>query len=265
MRRRCVAGAEGLAIPMNAELVIDRSAQGGDVIDRWFYVFMAALYLAVAVLGFAPRSVQILTGELRNPPLVVHVHAALMTAWLVLFLTQTSLVALGERRMHRRLGILSFVLAPAMLASMFGATLSWHTFMSELDPNLSAFGTNMLLSFYRSMLFFPIFFVWGAVTRRNDPETHKRMMVLATVLLTSGGIDRMSWLPGQTLPGSYDGTHFYQLVLFAPALAYDFIRRGRPHPAYLIGFGLLLAWMIATHFLWGSEWWLTFSPRLLAQ
>ena len=80
--------------------------------ERQIYVLTAALFVTVAVVGFTPRSVRILSGSMANPPLIVHVHAALMVAWLLLLLTQASLMRIGQRRLHQTLGLASFALAP---------------------------------------------------------------------------------------------------------------------------------------------------------
>jgi hypothetical protein len=103
-------------------------------------------------------------------------------------------------------------------------------------------------------VYFTLFFAWALLVRTKDRETHKRMMILATLVLLPAGFARMACLP-TTTPESYDALHAYMLLLLAPALAYDIARLGRPHSAYLIGLALLLPWLIATHFLWNSPWW----------
>jgi hypothetical protein len=231
--------------------------------DRWFYFSMAVLFLLVALIGFIPRTIAVATGALRNPPVIVHVHAVLMGMWLVLFATQTGLVATNRRDVHRRLGVSALVLTPFMWVAMVATAISWHRYMAGINADLGAFGSNMLLSFLRSIVLFPIFFSLAMMARKTDSETHKRMMILATLVLASGGIDRMGWLPGQILPRSYDGTHTYQLLLFLPALIHDLWKRGSLHRAYVLGLALLLPWMIATHFLWGSEWWQSVASRLM--
>jgi hypothetical protein len=237
-----------------------RSSFEGSAADRWIYVFMAALFLATAVIGFAPNSAAILASKLPNPPLVVHVHAALMLAWLGLLLTQTTLVATGRKSLHRSLGVASFVLAPCVVIGMVSAMLWRQRTLADLGQLGPA--TNIMLAQGRSILYFAVFFVWAVLARQRDLETHKRMMILATVVVLPASIGRMTWLP-TTAPESYDALHGYMLLLLAPALAYDFARLGRPHRAYVIGFLLLLPWMIATHFLWNTPWWRAFATRLM--
>jgi hypothetical protein len=229
-------------------------------VDRWIYVAMAALFLLTAVVGFGPNSAAILTHELPSPPLLVHVHAALMTTWLGLLFAQTTLVAMGRRDLHRALGVFSFVLAPCLLVGMF-AVMIWR---QRALADFGQFGpaANILLAQGRSIIYFALFFVWAMLARKRDLETHKRMLLLATVVLLPAGIGRMTWLP-TTAPASYDALHGYMLLLLAPAVAYDVARLGRPHRAYVSGLLLLLPWMIATHFLWNTPWWRDTAAKLM--
>ena len=100
-----------------------------------------ALFVATAVIGFAPRSASILSGTMPMPPLAVHVHAFLMTAWIGLLAVQTGLVAAGKRQLHRTLGLASFVLAPALLAGLIAVTILLGTvfkrFMSYKEKQLA--------------------------------------------------------------------------------------------------------------------------------
>jgi hypothetical protein len=240
------------------------------VTTRSIYVLMAVLFIVVAIAGFAPRSIAILTGAQPVPPLLIHVHAALMAAWLLLFLTQASLMATSRPRLHRTIGVASFVLAPAMFLAMsalvtinyFGiaAAASAPGAALPLDTASRAVAFALLIM-GRAALLFGTFYVWALLKRRSAPETHKRMMVMATLVLMDAALARMTWLPGSVVgnlmeaePG-YDAMHLYQLLLIAPALLYDVVRFGRVHSAYLIGLGLFLPFVLSTHFAWSSTAW----------
>ncbi len=86
--------------------------------DRWFYACMAFLFVATAAVGFAPNSIAILTGTKTIPPLIIHAHALAMASWLILLATQASLVAANKRHIHRRLGMVSVILAPTIVILM---------------------------------------------------------------------------------------------------------------------------------------------------
>jgi hypothetical protein len=115
----------------------------------------------------------------------------------------------------------------------------------------------------RAIVLFPTFLIWALRTRRTDPEMHKRMMLLATLMLLDAAIARMSWLPYNEFPKGYVAVHIYLLLLLVPALLYDLIRRGRIHRAWVWGLALTLPWVVATEFVWGSHWWREFGPKLV--
>jgi hypothetical protein len=228
---------------------------------RSFYAGMAWLFVVVAIVGFAPRSLAIVSGAMKSPPLVVHLHAAVMASWVSLLATQATLSLVGRMDLHRKWGLAALVVAPLVLTMLVAITI-----VRQND----AFGTpagpivnNILLVQIRAIVLFPVFFVWALRTRRTDPQTHKRMMLLATLVLLDAAIARMSWLPYNEFPRHYLAVHLYLLLLLVPALLYDLIRSRRIHRAWIWGLALLLPWIIATEFVWGSPWWRDFGPKLV--
>src|SRR5258708_7457425 len=92
--------------------------------DRLFYGGMAIAMGLTVVAGFAPTYyLRFLSGgpraTLSGGPFgaLVHVHGALFTAWVLLFIVQTALVASSRVAVHRRLGIAGAALATAMVVA----------------------------------------------------------------------------------------------------------------------------------------------------
>lgn len=243
--------------------------------DRWIYVFMAGLFVATALTGFIPRSLIKLAavdaGQRAPFPPVLHVHAMLMGSWLLLLLAQTSLVATGRTALHRRLGVIALVLVPSMVAAMIGITMSaWSSIASipaglmppEALSQTKTVVTNVLLQQIHIVVLFPALVGWAVLVRKKDSETHKRLLILATVLPLAAGIDRLTWLP-TTSPDSPVALYLYQLAWLLPVLIYDVLRRGRVHRAYVIGIAANSPFVLATLELWGSPWWFATAPRLM--
>src|SRR3954447_4095667 len=92
-------------------------------IDRWIYVFTAASFIAIVLAGFIPDSLEkvaaVKTGARPPFPLVLHMHAVLMGSFLALLFTQTLLMATGRRDLHMKLGLLSVIIAPALVVVGF--------------------------------------------------------------------------------------------------------------------------------------------------
>jgi hypothetical protein len=239
---------------MSVETVIDHALSERRGTGRPIYVFTALLFLAAAVIGFGPNSAAILTGEMPRPPPIVHVHAALMLTWLLLFLAQSTLMATGRARLHQTLGVVSFVLAPAMAALMIATTVAAHDNLAQfISP---AFARNFVLGSVIGATQFMLLFVWAIRARRTAPETHKRLMVLITAYILGAAMGRMTFLPHNGLMESYNYMPtVYALGLIVPAVLYDIFRFGRVHFAYVGGIATIAASMTLTTLLWDSAWW----------
>ena len=244
---------------------------------------MAALLIATAIASFAPTSLalvsRVFSGEQAAPPAVVHFHAVSMTLWLLLLLTQSVLVSKQRVDIHRKLGIASLVLAPCILISMVGMDLyGVDTFnprttvvTSGVIPpeelaQLKQYASSILVIHGASYLLFPAFYIWAIRVRRTDNETHKRLIILATLVVMIPGLGRLLSIT-RVIPdfglSIIDARHFYLLALIVPAVVYDIAKRHALDRAYVVGLSLLGAWMVAAHFLWTSPWWRENSPILL--
>lgn len=222
---------------------------------------MAWLLVVVAVAGFAPRSVAIVRGMMPMPPLVVHLHAAVMASWVSLLAVQATLALMGRIDLHRKWGMASLLVGPLVLTMLIAITISRQN---------AAYGTpagpivnNILFVQIRAIVLFPLFFIWALRARVSDPQTHKRMILLATLMLLDAAIARMSWLPFNQFPRDYLAIHLYLLLLVVPALVYDLVRLRRIHRAWIWGLALMLPWIVATDFAWGSPWWGRIGPKLV--
>jgi hypothetical protein len=171
-----------------------------------------------------------LTGGRFTP--LIHVHGALFTAWVALFVVQTTLVASRRVAVHRRLGVAGAVLAASMVV------VGTLTAISAARRGSAPAGVDAL-----SFLAIPLFdmllfagFVTAALVRRRDREAHKRLMLLAYVSIIVAAIAR---LPGVLPLGPL--VFFGLSLLFVGAGAvYDFRSRRQVHRVYVWG-GALIA------------------------
>jgi len=83
----------------------------GRKFDHLFFSTMALFMLVTVFVGFARTYYLAGVFHASLPSLIVHIHGAIFTAWIVLLVTQTSLVARRRVDIHRRLGIAGFLLA----------------------------------------------------------------------------------------------------------------------------------------------------------
>jgi hypothetical protein len=230
----------GLAAPLRPASAILQARQR----DRQFFTGMAVAALLTGLVGFAPT--YYLRSIFGEPPLPMlrHVHGVVYTAWLVLFLAQTSLVAARRTNIHRRLGLAAVALVPVMLV------VGWLTAIDAARRGVTPAGGPPPLSFLAvplgTLLVFALLVVPGLWHRRRA-ETHKRLMLLATISLLTPAIARFRYygLGGPIVP--IVGTCAFVLV----CMAYDRLSHGRVHPVFLWG-GVLLMLSLPGRFAAGS-------------
>lgn len=207
--------------------------------DRVFYSGMAVLMALTVVFGFArtyymrgyfgaPPSV---TGGTSLSPLV-HVHGALFTAWMVLFIVQTALVAARRVAVHRRLGIAGVALAAAMLVVGTKTSIAAAA-RGSAPPGIEPL-VFLVVPLFDMVLFAG--FVATAVWRRRNKEAHKRLMLLAYVSIIVAGVAR---IPGII---SFGPLAFFALsfLFIVFGIIYDWRSRGRIHRVYIWGGALLV-------------------------
>ena len=201
--------------------------------EHWFFSGISFLILATIYYGFA-RS-YCLAGMFRAhlPNVLIHVHAAFFTGWICLLVAQASLVAIGQVRWHRRLGVAGFCLACAMV--IVGCLAATESTLRGGPPGFDP------LAFYYSLLStvlvaFPLL-VYFAFRFRSNPPAHKRLILIATVLLIDAAIIRwpIRWIAESSLMTSVVVYAFLLLII-----VYDLWSTRRVHPATLWGGAFLI-------------------------
>ena len=196
--------------------------------DRVFYSGMAAAAALAVLFGFSRT--YFLQPYFDATPLdtAFHVHGLVFSAWIALFAVQTSLVATRRTSTHRRLGWVGACLAVSMVVVALNAAV--HGARRDIAAGhaqeaLAFFSTPVL-----SMVMFAAL-VSLAVAKRTRPETHKRLMLLATLSLLDAAVARWP-VPGVENPLAYYGLTDAFIVA---AMLYDFVSRRSVSAVYLYG------------------------------
>jgi hypothetical protein len=195
---------------------------------------MAIAAAAVVFAGFAPTYyLRPIAHAIRYPsgravsstlPLLIHVHALVSTAWLLLLIAQTSLVAVDRIGAHRKLGMAGAVVGLALvvlgvLTALRGALDGWN----PGGPFHDSIG--FLAVTLGDILLFTGFVAAGLYYRRR-PDWHKRFMLLGTLAgLMWPAITRMPLIAPN--PARMFGV-LIALVVALPVR--DYLVRRRLHP-----------------------------------
>ena len=199
-----------------------------------FFWSVSVLCVAIAILGFWPTYFGPLVRGIVEKPPVIHFHAVVFSGWLALFVSQIVFASTGRIALHKKVGKLGIGYGIAII--IVGVFTAFAMFASRVEAGQIAEAQQRLLAPLTDMIAFPIFF-GAAVYYRRKPETHKRLMLVATTVLLVAAAFRMNFL-GEPLPRT-----IRLLVWFSPvllAMGYDFVSRRLIHPAYVLGLiGLL--------------------------
>lgn len=235
---------------------------------RYFYFYMALSCLAVALLGFAPTYwLPLASGSFRPLP-VIHFHGMLFFAWTLYFVFQTRLAASGQVVRHRTIGMIGVSLATAM--TIFGFLAAISAMKRSAAAGLADAGIAFSIVPLSGILFFAVVFTLAIVNIRQ-PETHKRLMLLAAISILDAAVARwfLTFLapPGPPGPPPVEVTIVPALVaclLLVVAMIFDWRTRGRPHPAYIYGGAALVAVKILNWPISATAAWHSFAGGLLA-
>lgn len=200
--------------------------------DHIFFSGMALLILATVFVGFAPTYFLAGVFQAPLPSTIIHIHGAVFTLWILLLVTQTSLVSAGRVDIHRNLGIAGFLLACSMFViGILAATNSLHRGFAPpgLDP----------LTFYiipiTDMVIFATL-IFFAFRKRFDPAAHKRLILVATTALMIAPIAR--WPVAMVHRKPFMASFFAEIFVVI-LVAYDLWSMRKVHRATLWG-GLFL-------------------------
>lgn len=201
--------------------------------ERLFFSGMAIALVITVFAGFAPT--YYLRASFGSPELTwyLHLHGFAFTAWMVLLVVQTSLVAANKTAVHRTLGVAGGVLgALMMLLGAYVAIARLRGGFMTSPPGVPKF---LFLTLpMGTLVVFPLL-LGAALWLRRRTDFHKRLILLATLELVTAGVAR---LPVISTIGPV--AFFGVTDLFVVAMAiYDWRTLKRVHPATLWG-GLLL-------------------------
>ena len=232
--------------------------------DRPFFASMLVVVWLAILTGFGYNNLQKYFAGKLTYPWIVHIHSVFFVGWLILFTVQVVLVRRDQVDTHRRLGMFGAGLASVMVVAgvmtaimteqiKFGTAASDPPFLSVMLGDMLVFGG----------------LAAAGILMRKSPAAHRRLMLMATLVLTDAGFGR--WLSPKIVEwmglknywemktfaeGAWPFIRFQLLPVYTLIIAvgaFDLYTRKRLHPVYLRA----IAWSLPIHLLAG---WLYFQP-----
>lgn len=205
-------------------------------VSRRLGIFLPAAFVGavLAIVGFWERYFRPLLSGMAHQPTIIHIHAAVMVTWLVLFMTQVWFAASGRIRLHIRSG--PWVMGYAIVVVIVGLLATSEAFAARLAAGYIFGAQHFLFGPVRDLVFFVPFLAAGWIYRRR-PEIHKRTMLVAATILVLPAVSRMAFL-GVPVP-------LWKFMLVWPlpvylAMVHDFRTKRMVHPVYVLGIAAML-------------------------
>jgi hypothetical protein len=200
--------------------------------DDLYFGAMALVLVGTVFLGFARTYylAPIYHTHVRN--LLIGVHGAVFTAWIVLLVVQTTLVARRNIALHRRLGIFGAVLAVAMVG--LGIAAATDALARGFTPPGFPLGPVVFYCISTHIIAKFAVLIFFAIRLRSNGPAHKRLVLLATIPLMVAAVGRWPFAFAQPHQGLIINLMFLSLVVF------DLSTIRRIHRATLLGLLFLI-------------------------
>jgi hypothetical protein len=180
-------------------------------VERVFYSSMAILMCVCVYIGFSPTYFQ--AGMMRAPlpSPILHVHGAVFTLWMLLFVVQVAFISAHRVKWHRSFGIVAFCLPPIMIVLGVIAAIDAFRRGVQIGPLTPAVSLAIPLI---GICGFTIV-IYASWRARRRPDAHKRLILIATMGLIAAAFGRFPWsrigLPPAA--GAVTGLGFLLLLL----------------------------------------------------
>lgn len=226
--------------------------------EHVFYIAMAVAIVVTVFIGFSRTF--FLRPYFQSQPLIrlLILHGVLFSSWIALLIIQTALAATRRIRTHMRLGIAGGVLAALMVVV---GTVTALVRAKGPSPVPGVDSLAFLTIPLGDMLMFAIL-VGAALYFRRRAETHKRLMLLASIAILPAAVARF---PIGFIETGGPFVFFGLSDLFiVPCLIFDLMTRGRPHRATVLGGALIVISHPLRLVIGGTQAWLAFATWLTA-
>ena len=234
---------------------VSRILGRGGLVDRYFYFFLSLVVAGIVLAGFSQTVDRNLFHAAPPRPVLLWMHRAAFSGWVVFFILQSALVRVRKVSVHRMLGWFGAVLGAMMvtLGAVIAVVMGRFDAVQLRQPD-PAF---LSIPFFDMLAFGTLLGL--AIVWRGKPELHRRFLVLATCGLLDAAFARFDYVFNHSL--------FLVCVdaVMLLGVARDLLVDKRVHKVYLYGIPALVIGQNLAIYLWhGSPgWWLSSCREIL--
>ena len=225
-------------------------------LSRYFYFSMSLVFAGLVVWGFS-KTVDASLFHAKPPrPLLLWMHGAAFSTWIVFFIAQSALARVHKVSVHRTLGWFGAGLATVMVVLGFTIAIVMTRFDTVV---LHHGGVEAFLSIpFWDMIVFGML-VALAIYWRKKPEYHRRLIFIATCELMDAAIGRFDfWF--------YHSIFYVGLdCLILLGVARDLVVDGRVSKVYLYALPALVVGQALSVYMWRGNpaWWQSVTRMIM--
>lgn len=160
-----------------------------------YFLGTALILLAFVLVGFGQTFFARPFFDVPPIPWYLFVHGFVLASWFLLVVAQTALVAAHRTDLHRRLGVLGGFIAVALVGMSLVAVLGFpaHVKTGFLSGGVAFDAAAVRAIVWTDLASLVIFstFVGTALYWRRRSDTHKRLMLLASMAIVGPAVARI--------------------------------------------------------------------------
>ena len=225
------------------------------------YKILLLFFLAVVVIslaGFFNAYIKHLL-ETGKFPVLVHIHFTAFLSWFAILIAQPILIKRKNYGLHRKIGRLSYLLAPVLVM-----TILWlvkNQTIRKIEASESDAAVTLLIGLLDAVTFF-VYYIIAMINKRNL-RWHVAFLIAASLIILNPGMSR---LLNQIQPGSgLLAAVFSPFVVAALIILYEKIKLKRSvlKSPYFLFFCCWTAEMVLFMTLPETEVWRNFATNLM--
>ena len=145
-----------------------------------FFVVIGIVGLIAIHIGFAKTYLMPVANGSFRAPSIVYIHGVFAFLWILLFFVQSVLIKVNRFNLHRKLGVASMIVAigTAVTTVLIGK----YSVEKELGNGLGETAISLIVGTITSAIMFLSLVIAGYIKRKRA-DTHKRLMLLATIVV----------------------------------------------------------------------------------
>jgi len=247
-------GNAGIAVRLEKET--SARALLKSFLSRYFYLSMSLVMAGLVVWGFSHTVDANLFHAKPARPLLLWMHGAAFSTWVIFFIAQSALVRVRKVNVHRTLGW--FGAALAMIMVVLGCSVTvvmtrFDTFVLH-DKDAQAF---MMVGFWDMLVFGTCLAL--AIYWRKKPQYHRALVFVATCHLMDAAIGRFDFWFNHSI--FYIGVDLLILL----GITRDLVADGRVNKVYLYALPVLIVGQSFAVYLWRGNpgWWQGLTGAIL--